>query len=63
MVEGEAKDCHQWHAAGQFGGGAARRQKKYLVLMTPVVVEGFPNEGTPDQLGVAMLYLQAKGFR
>lgn len=30
---------------------------KYLVLMAPVVVEGFPNKGTPDQLGVAMLYL------
>lgn len=29
----------------------------YLVLVAPVVVEGFPNKGTPDQLGVAMLYL------
>lgn len=30
---------------------------KYLVLVAPVVVEGFPNKGTPDQLRVAMLYL------
>lgn len=30
---------------------------KYLVLVAPVVVEDFPNKGTPDQLGVAMLYL------
>lgn len=41
----------------QFGGGAVRRLMKYLVLVAPVVVEGFPNKGTPDQLRVAMLYL------
>lgn len=41
----------------QIGGGAVRKLMKYLVLVAPVVVEGFPNKGTPDQLGVAMLYL------
>lgn len=41
----------------QFGGGVVRRLIKYLVLVAPVVVEGFPNKGTPDQLRVAMLYL------
>lgn len=37
--------------------GIVRRLRKYLVLMAPIVVEGFPNKSTPDQLGVAMLYL------
>lgn len=31
--------------------------RKYLVLMAPIVIEGSPNKSTPDQLGVAMLYL------
>ena len=41
----------------QSGGGTVRKLMKYLVLVAPVVVEGFPNQGTPDQLGVAVLYL------
>lgn len=41
----------------QFGSGTVRKLMRYLVLVAPVVVEGFPNQGTPDQLGVAVLYL------
>lgn len=37
---------------------AVRKLRKYLILMAPVIVEGFPNKSTPDQLGVAMLYLE-----
>lgn len=52
MVEGRAGGCGQWHAPC-----TVWRLIKYLVLVAPVVVEGFPNKGTPDQLRVAMLYL------
>lgn len=32
--------------------------RRYLVFVAPIVEEGFPNKSTPDELGVAMLYLQ-----
>lgn len=43
--------------AGERESMCCREAGKYLVLMAPIVVEGPPNESTPDQLGVAMLYL------
>ena len=41
-------------------GGSYWEAKKYLVLMASIVVEGSPNESTPDQLGVAVLDLQVR---
>lgn len=35
-----------------------RRKVKYLVLMISIVVKGFPNQCTPNQLRVTMLHLQ-----
>ena len=42
---------------GKQESGYCEEAEKYLVLMAPIVVEGFPNKSAPDHLGVAMLYL------
>lgn len=43
--------------SGEAESGQCWESRKYLVFMTSIVVEGSPNESTPDQLGVAMFYL------
>lgn len=41
-------------------GGAIGRPRSTLVLMASIVVEGSPNESTPDQLEWLLLDLQVR---
>lgn len=49
----EPQEC----GLGKAESGCCQEARKYLVLMTSIVVEGSPNKSTPDQLGMAMFYL------